>query len=157
MGIRIGDKKNRKKRQKDSIFAIGSQYAWWAFGLLYVYISSSMRSVGMSHSSEDLLVCAVLRAFFSLPYPLSGPRHLPSSPHSPGQEPSHRHNCKHLAMCADTGVTEERGPGWRTSISTFHTLHHNMSAWLCLGCFSRLWVSFSLFFFIKCLQTLKLL
>ncbi len=40
---------------------------------------------------------------------------------------------------------EEHGPGWRTSISTFHTLCHNMSAWLYLGCFSWLRVSFWLF------------
>lgn len=39
--------------------------------------------------------------------------------------------------------TEERGPGWRTSISTFHTLRHNMSAWIYLSCFSQLFLSSS--------------
>lgn len=74
--------------------------------------------------------------FFSLLHPPSGPRCVPSSACNPWREPSHHH--KHLAWHDDTGVTEEHGPGWRTSISTFHTLRHNMSAWLYLGCFSQL-------------------
>lgn len=75
-------------------------------------------------------VCRVM-SVFPLPHPPSRPRRVPSSSHRPGREPSQRH----LALHDDTGVTEERGPRWRTSISTFHTLLHNMSAWLYLGCF----------------------
>lgn len=74
-----------------------------------VYISSSMRSVGMSHSSKDLFVCAVLRVFFSpLPqHPLPGAWRTARNESCP--------ECKHLVH-ADT---EERRPGERTSISTF--------------------------------------
>ncbi len=57
--------------------------------------------------------------FFFLPHPPSGPRCVPSSACNPWREPSHHH--KHLAWHDDTGFTEEHGPGWRTSISTFHS------------------------------------
>lgn len=67
-------------------------------------------------------VCRVTSVFSFFSHPPSGPCHVPSSPHSPGREPSHRRHCKHLVV-----NTEERGLGWRTSISTFHILCHNVS------------------------------
>lgn len=81
--------------------------------------------------------CAMSVFFFPLPHPPSGPRPVPSSLCNRKWTPSHHRIRKHLALHDNTGVSEEHGPGWWTSISTFHTLRHNMSAWIYLGCFSH--------------------